>query len=130
LRVPHVKADCTHGYYVYPLVLDLEYLNVSREQVFNALVAEGVEGLAKGYQNIHLLPMFQQKIAYGSKGFPWTSDICSRDVDYSKGICPTAESLHDSTFIGYEMCMNDLDGHDVDLIIKAFRKVWAQMGNL
>ncbi len=127
LRTPVIQADCTHAYYVYPIVLDVEYLGVSRENIYKALVAEGVEGLAMGYVNLHLLPMYQQKIAYGSKGFPWTSDICHRDVNYSRGICPIAEDMHDKSYLGYAMCLNELPDEDVDLLVAAFRKVWNGM---
>jgi len=130
LRTPIVKEGCTHAYYVYPMVLDVEQLDVSRARIIEALEAEGVKGLAGGYTNIHLLPMYQQKIAYGSKGFPWTSDICRRDVSYHKGICPVAERLHEFTYLGFAMCMHELADGDVDLIGQAFRKVWDQMGSL
>jgi len=130
LRTPIVKEGCTHAYYVYPMVLDVEQLDVSRARIIEALEAEGVKGLAGGYTNIHLLPMYQQKIAYGSKGFPWTSDICRRDVSYHKGICPVAERLHEFTYLGFAMCMHELADDDVDLIGQAFRKVWDQMGSL
>jgi dTDP-4-amino-4,6-dideoxygalactose transaminase len=126
LRTPVVKADRTHVYYVYPLILDLEELDVSRDQIHAALQAEGV-AVGKRYQNIHLLPMYQKKIAYGSNGFPWTSDICNRDVNYSKGICPVAEELNDSTYLGFGMCVYDLNNEDIDLIIKAFKKVWSNI---
>lgn len=130
LRTPVVKPDCTHVYYVYSMVLDLTQLGVSRARIVEALEAEGVVGLMAGYANVHLLPMYQQKMAYGSKGFPWTSDICRRDVSYEKGICPVAETLHDSTFLGYEMCLHDLADAEVDLLIGAFHKVWSQLENL
>ena len=77
---------------MYPLVLDIERVGVGRARIHAALEAEGVTGLAAGYANLHLLPMYQQKIAYGSRGFPWTSDICHRDVGYAKGICPSRSS--------------------------------------
>lgn len=127
LRTPIIKPGCTHAYYVYPIVLDVEHLGVSRENIYKALVAEGVEGLAMGYVNLHLLPIYQQKIAYGSKGFPWTSDICHRDVSYHRGICPVAEELHDRSYLGYAMCLNQLLDEEVDLLIIAFKKVWAWM---
>ena len=73
------------------------------------------------------MPIFQQKIAYGSRGFPWTSDICKRDVSYDKGICPVAEELHDSTFLGYEMCLHDLSEKEVQLVINSFQKVWNNL---
>ena len=130
LHTPIIKQDCTHAYYVYPMLLDIDQLGVRRDKVVAALEAEGVIGLAAGYANIHLLPMYQKKIAYGSKGFPWSSDICKRDVDYAKGICPVAEELHDKSFLGYEMCLNDLDNEDVDLVVKSFEKVWANLDAL
>ena len=77
-----------------------------------------------------MLPIFQKKIAYGSDGFPWTSEFCRRDVKYSKGICPVAESLNDSKFLGIEMCLYDFDYDDVDLIIEAFHKVWKNLNYL
>lgn len=130
LRMPIIKPDCTHAYYMYPMVLDIEQLGVQRSRIIEALEAEGIVGLAAGYTNVHLLPMYQNKIAYGSKGFPWTSDICHREVNYQKGICPVAETLHESTYIGFEMCMNELTDEDVDLMVRAFRKVWDQMAKL
>ena len=81
LRAPVVKPDCTHAYYVYPIILDVDLLCVSREQIHAALEAEGVTGLAQGFVNVNQLPMYQKKIAFGSKGFAWSSDICHRDVD-------------------------------------------------
>ena len=130
LRTPIVKPDCTHAYYMFPMVLDIEQLGVSRARIIEALESEGVVGLAAGYVNLHLLPLYQQKIAYGSKGFPWTSDICHRDVSYQKGICPVAERLHEFTYLGFAMCMHELTDEDVDLIGRAFRKVWDQMDSL
>lgn len=129
LRTPVVKADRTHVYYVYPMILDLDELGVSRDQIHAALLAEGV-ATSKRYQNIHLLPMYQKKMAYGSRGFPWVSDICHREVSYAKGICPVAEELYDSTYLGFGMCVYDLSDQDVDLIVRAFKKVWNSLDQL
>ncbi len=127
LRTPLVEADCTHAYYMYPLVLNLTELGLSRSVLLNALEAEGLEGLFAGYANIHMLPMYQKKIAYGSNGFPWSSDICRREVSYRHGICPVAEKLHEETYIGFAMCMHELSDEEVDLMVATFRKVWANL---
>lgn len=127
LRTPIVKAECTHAYYMYSMILDTEQLGVSRARIIEALRAEGVTGLAEGYTNLHLMPMYQEKIAFGSKGFPWTSDICRRDVSYKKGICPMAENLHDTTYLGFLMCMSEMIDEDIDLMVQAFHKVWSQL---
>lgn len=126
LKTPVVKAGCTHVYYGYPMVLDVKALGVSRDKIHAALRAEGVT-VGRKYQNLHLLPMYQKKIAYGSKGFPWTSEICHREVSYGRGICPVAEELNDSTYINIGLCVFDLSDDDVDLIIEAFRKVWSSL---
>lgn len=125
LRTPIIRPSCTHAYYVYPMVLDVDVLGVSHERICEALAAEGVEGLSPRYVNLHLLPMYQRKMAYGSQGFPWTSGICHRDVDYRHGICPVAEELQEKSYLGFAMCLNDLSDKDVDMIVAAFRKVWG-----
>ena len=130
IRLPIIKESCTHAYYIYAMVMDIEELGVPRSLIIEALEAEGLRGLTAGYANVHMLPVFQHKIAYGSDGFPWSSPICSRHVDYSHGICPAAEKLHDSTFMGFEMCMYSLTEREVDMISEAFQKVWANIENL
>ena len=130
LQTPKVEAGNTHVYYVYGMILDPLKLGVSRTKIFEALVAEGIEGLMPGYANIHLLPMYQKKQAYGSLGFPWTAEFSRQGISYAKGICPVAEKLHDETFLGYEMCLHDLDADAVDAIIGAFKKVWSNLHEL
>ena len=129
LRPPLVQPDCTHVYYVYPLVYDAEFTGVSRPRLIEVLSAEGVS-VAGGYQNIHLLPMFQKKTAYGSRGFPWRMGSEESAVSYAKGICPVAEKMHDEMFLSLPMCLYEFTNDDVDAIIEAFRKVWHNMGSL
>jgi len=130
LTLPFISDENTHVYYIYPMILDINKLGVPRSKIIEALLAEGVKGLTNGYQNIHMLPMYQNKIAYGSNGFPWTSDICKRDVNYDKGICPVAEELHDSTFMGLSICMHELSDEEVQNISIAFHKVWNSMDKI
>lgn len=130
LTTPFVPEGLTHVYYIYALKIDPILLGVSRNKIVEALIAEGVEGLSAGYANIHLLPMYQEKIAFGSSGFPWNAEFTKRDVDYSKGICPVAEDLQDNKYIGYEMCLHDLTEEDTQNIIKAFKKVWNNLEEL
>ena len=130
LEIPKLSENSTHAYYVYPMVLDTDKIGVNRNKIVDALVAEGIEGLMSGYANIHMLPMYQRKIAYGSNGFPWKSEICKREVSYKRGICPVAEKLHEKTFLGYEMCLYDLSNKDVQLVIDSFQKVWKYLSDL
>jgi len=127
LQTPVVSEGCTHAYYVYGMVLDVDALGVSRQRILEALKAEGVPWLMNGYQNVHMFPLFQHKIAYGSKGFPWNQPFVSRDIDYRRGICPVAEDLHERRFLGLNFCMGQMEDGDVDQIVAAFAKVWANM---
>ena len=130
LQIPVVMPDCTHVYYVYPMVYDAQATGVERSKVYEAMVAEGLPGVAASYQNLHLLPMYQKKIAYGSRGFPWTSDICHRNVNYGKGICPVAERMNESGFLGLSLAMYNCSDDETDLIIEAFHKVWRLLPGL
>lgn len=129
LQTPVVGADRSHVYYVYPMQVDPDKLGVSRDRICDALNAEGI-AVSRRYQNIHLLPVYQKKIAYGTSGFPWSSSVCRREVSYAKGICPVAERLNDHTYLGFGMCVYDLELADIEQIVAGFRKVWANLDQL
>ena len=124
LQAPVVRPGSTHVYYVYGMVLDLDRLRTTRAKLVAALRAEGVPALLSGYQNLHRLPVFTRKIAYGSKGFPWTNSISRRSVEYGDGVCPVAEELHDRSFFGINLCAHEFDASQVDAVLAAFHKVW------
>lgn len=114
-----------NNYYIFPIVLDLEIIKVPRRKLINLLKAEGVTGLIEGYANIHQLPVFQKKIAYGKKGFPWT--LNKNTINYKKGSCPVAEYLHDNSFIGFEVCLYSFTKKDIKNIVIAFKKIWKYL---
>ena len=87
------------------MVLDLDILNKDRDWIIKNLIGEGVTGLFKGYQNIHLIPMFKNKVAYGENGFPWQGlEDGKSNREYYPGLCPIAEELHNKSFIGLNLC--------------------------
>jgi len=129
LSLPEVGLDRTHVYYVYAMQLNSDQVGVSRDIICQALNAEGLN-VSNRYQNIHLLPAYQRKIAFGSHGFPWTSDICKREISYDKGICPVAERLNDESYLGLGLCSYEFEEPDVDLVIQAFHKVWRNLDDL
>jgi perosamine synthetase len=129
LRVPVVKPGCSHVYYGYPLIYDDQAMGIDRDLLVQALRAEGVPA-GNRYANLHLLPMYQRKIAYGKRGFPWTAAFYKGRVSYDKGICPVAETLQDQRYIGIGMCTNDYTDSDIDSIVSAFQKVWKHRDDL
>jgi dTDP-4-amino-4,6-dideoxygalactose transaminase len=130
LITPITKDDCTHVYYLYPFKINPNLTNVDRDRIVNALQSEGVPWIYGGYQLLHLLPMFQEKIAYGSKGFPWSSDIYKGKVSYKRGICPVAEKLHEAELVCLQICQHNYSEEETNLVIKAFNKIWDNLGEL
>tara|TARA_B100000795_G_C22797893_1_gene440297 strand:+ start:745 stop:2025 length:1281 start_codon:yes stop_codon:yes gene_type:complete len=130
LRTPIVKKGCTHSYYAYPMVIDTKMLGVSKKKIYKALIAEGVQGLQINFTNVHRLPMFINKIAYGKRNFPWTYSKNSKKIKYGKGTCPVAEDLLDNTYMGFGMFVHEYTKSDIDLIIKSFKKVWSNLHTL
>ncbi len=130
LKTPEVASDTTHAYYVYGLTIDENQTGVSRQLIYDALQAEGVPALMQGYANIHRLPIFRNKVAYGSKGFPWKSPIYDGEVNYDLGSCPVAENLHKNSFLGILLTMFDFNKKDTSLVIEAFQKVWSNLDRL
>ena len=129
IKLPYIAENCTHVFYVFGIILSKKNIAEKRDLIANALKAEGVPALGVGYQNIHLNPIFTNRIAYGTKSFPWKG-LSSGDsnVYYSKGLCPVAEKLHNSTFLGIGLCAHFYTDEEVDLIIKSFKKVWNALG--
>ncbi len=124
LIVPKVRKNCTHSYYINALRINEKYTKVKRDIIFKELQKEGINFIFKGYQLLHLLPMYQNKIAYGSKGFPWAN--FNKKVSYKKGICPISEKL-DKEIICMEMCFYDFNKENIKEIINKFTNVWKKL---
>lgn len=129
IKFPEIRSDITHAFYILPIVVDFIALGITREQLLLVFNKEGLP-LISGYQNLHLLPLFQQKIAYGSSNFPWTIGDFKNPVSYQKGICPVAERYHDECFIGIALCSYDLTDRDLDSISDTFYKVWESIEDI
>jgi len=130
LKLPKIRHNCTHVFYSFPILLDIEVLGINRQKIVNALKAEGVKGIQSGYANIHMLPIFQKKIAMGNMGFPWSYSESRSDIDYDKGICPVAEQYQEELFLNLELDELSLDLREINMIVDAFRKVWDNLNEL
>lgn len=129
LTVPLDKAIIEHhGFYVFPLLLDLDIVKVPRAQIVAALEAEGVFGFMNGYINLSDWEFFKNKIGYGSRSFPWSAS--GREYSYGGHLVPVATKLHEAQFLGFEMCLYELGRQDLDLLKLAFEKVWLNLDEL
>ncbi|MEO6079209.1 MAG: DegT/DnrJ/EryC1/StrS family aminotransferase [Steroidobacteraceae bacterium] len=129
LDLAHVAPGNTHVYYMLGMRLDIARIGVSRVDLAGALRAEGVTGLGVGYQNVHRFPLFRNGIAYGTSGFPW-SGLEGQPKRPSTQPCPVAERLHECEFISLNICAHEFTQAETALVVDAFRKVWANLGEL
>lgn len=133
LKSVPVREGCTHGYYQQPMFYDADAADgIHRDVFINAVKAElpvtelrETEGVKIGcgyVKPIYWQPMFQKRIAYGTKGHPWTT--FNSDVTYPRGLCPVTERLHTETLIHHEMMRPLMSPADRADVVAAFEKVW------
>lgn len=120
----------THGYYMFPIRYDEAVFGISRTQFLKAVSAElpkpvswETTPLAEGYvKPLYLNQIYQKKIAIGKKGFPFNYNI-GVEYDYSKGICPVAESLYEKELMYSPLVREPLGAQDMKDFADAFEKV-------
>jgi UDP-4-amino-4,6-dideoxy-N-acetyl-beta-L-altrosamine transaminase len=101
VTIPYQAEYSESGWHLYILKLNLNKLNATRRQIFDALVAENI-GVNVHYLPIYLHPYYQK-------------------LGYKKGICPEAERLYESMItIPLFPKMKD---QDVDDVISGVKKV-------
>ncbi len=118
LTVPAVRPDCRHVFYALGFRYDAELVGVSREHFSHALTAEGFPHFVGYVRPLYLLPVFQQRVAFGSYPFSFSN------VTYPPGLCPVAEHLYSHSLLGFENCMIAPSEMQIDLLIAAVRKVY------
>ena len=127
LETPLVPSDRTHGYYVYPVKVVPEKMNLKgeigkiRNAIQSALSAENVGVFLWQSVPVPAQPMFRNKVAYG-KGCPWTchgaDDVSYNGLDYPN----TIQVLEDHMVI--KGLMNPAGSELMDRYGEAFRKVF------
>ncbi len=129
LSIPIVRNDCSHVYYFYAMKHDENIAGVSRDKVYDALIAEGVPFISKNYQNLHMLPMFTEQQCYGTKNFPWSLNDGVR-YKYGSGICEVAERLNEKEYLGIFMVGSNFTDTEINILGDAIRKVYSNLDEL
>ena len=131
---PGVRDGATHAYYVQAFLYDQKIIGVSRNVFIDAVKAElpahelreteGPRLFYGGAKPLYLLPLFQNKIAIGNKGFPFSKPYYNGDVSYEPGICPTVERIQKYEMFGHEFMRPPMSKSDLDDVAEAFWKVY------
>lgn len=126
LTPPAVRAGCTHVYYMWAFRYDEDAVGVPRDVFSEALAAEGIPHEVGYVAPLYLLPVFQRRVAIGSAGYPF--DIAPRE--YSKGLCPTTERLHERELMLFPICAYDDSFDFAEVFARGVRKVHSARGEL
>lgn len=131
------KENTTHVYYVYPMRFNAQKAGISRSLFVKAVNAE--YPLAEGYESIpmtegyvkplYLNPIYQEKIAIGSKGFPFNYNK-GVEYNYDKGICPVAEKMHYEEFICTPIVRKPLSLKNMKDFVDVIKKVLLNVEDL
>jgi len=123
ITLPHVAPQVRHGYYVYAMKYDAKLTGVSRGRFAAAMQAEGIP-LGQGYvEPLYMAPLFQQRIAFGKDGFPFSYPGYKGQVSYAAGACPVTERLHYVELMTADICHAGMKEKDLVDVATAFEKV-------
>jgi len=128
---PVLKDGCEHAYYVYALKFDEKIVGVSRKQFFAAVakelpqpkIWEQIPFVEAYIRPLYLNPIYQQQIAMGKKGFPFTMNPGVK-YNYAKGICPTVERMFEKELFHCPLIREAVTEKDLDDVYNAFEKVY------
>ncbi len=104
------------------LQYDENETGVNKALYMEALQKEGIEVTAGYPHPMYMNPIFQEKIAYGAQGCPFTCSFYGKEVNYQAGICPESELVCDKAiFITHIRHPNVIE--DMKDIVEGFKKV-------
>ena len=126
-QIPKVRNNCRHVYYMWQAKVDSKIIGISRDIFATALNAEGFPNFTGYVPPLYWLPVFQEKIAIGDKGFPFN---LNPDISYEKGLCPVAENFHLNESLGFDICDVSVTDDQLNLIVDAFQKVYENKDKL
>lgn len=138
---PVVREGAEHVYYLHACKFDQEQADgLSRNQFVRAVaaelppfetrVAEGVK-INSGYvKPLYLLPLFQQRMGFGSNGYPFNLLSQDRQSLYAKGCCPRVEALHEHLLFTHEFMLPSMTREELQDVVDAFYKVWTHRAEI
>ena len=127
IRLPKIDEMNTHVFYMFPVVLEDNALAIGRDRICNALQNNGLFEVEQGYENLHLLPIYQVRNAYGKSNLPWGLDEYFNASNYEKGSCIVAEEYKENSLFLLPLCVYELSDVDVAKVLAIFDITWREL---
>ena len=136
IDIPKVRKWAKHVYYVFPMLYNVEEMEIPREKYIEAVraelmpmrrrEAEGV-GISCGYTKpLYKQPLFVNRIAYGNNHYPFNLS----DISYEGTVCPVCEDLYYNTLVMHELMHANFEKKDLEDVFRAFEKVYKYRDEL
>ncbi|HKV27023.1 MAG TPA: DegT/DnrJ/EryC1/StrS family aminotransferase [Candidatus Acidoferrales bacterium] len=119
LKTPAAAPRATHVYYVYALKYDEDTIGLPRDVFVRALNAEGIPFGAGYVRPLYLSALYQEKRHFAFEHYTGTAS-------YERGLCPTAERLHEKELMLTAVARFPATHGDMDDVADAIHKVMEQ----
>jgi len=123
LYLPVHTKEKVNGFYVFPIVLNLEKLKVDKKTVLDALTAEGLPVWREFWPQCYKERAYLEHRGFGEARFPFKSKEYTdpESVQYDRVHCSNAAWLEERTFIVH--CYPTLEEEHMRLIAEGIKKV-------
>lgn len=119
LHVPVTLPGDRHVYYVYALKYDENGTGIPRDLFVRAVNAEGIPCNGGYVRPLYFSPLYHEK-----RAFPF--ELYEGEATYERGLCPTAERLHERELILTPVVRPPATLEDMDQIAAGIQKVLDQ----
>lgn len=99
-RIPHNSEERKNSYWWYPILLDIDKLDIKADKFVKALLAEGIPCYGIQWPEAYEEKAYKELNGFGMVKFPFNSKEYTNpeSVNYTEVICPNAKRLRDVTF--------------------------------
>jgi dTDP-4-amino-4,6-dideoxygalactose transaminase len=108
LTAPKIRENCTHVYYLYPMIFSPEKAGISRDRFVEAMRAEGMP-VANYVRPLYHIPLYKNR--------------CGEHPSYNPENHPVVEKLWKETMVVTPICHPPLTKQDIDLFVEAIKKI-------
>jgi dTDP-4-amino-4,6-dideoxygalactose transaminase len=123
LTLPVHNEEKKNGFYVFPIVLNLEAISCDKNTFLKAVIAEGVYAWKEFWPQSYKEKAFTEHNGFGRFNFPFKSKEYTdpKAVEYDKVFCPNCAWLEERTFVVH--IWPTLKEEHMRLIARAIKKV-------
>lgn len=123
LTLPVHNEEKKNGFYVYPIVLNLDALRCDKKTFLQAVIEEGVYAWKEFWPQSYKEKAYTKHNGFGRFNFPFESKEYTNPeaVEYDKVFCPNCAWLEERTFVVH--IWPTLEDEHMKLVAKAIEKV-------